>query len=222
MDDLPVRLRLVPLICLALLIGPASGAMPADPTDERRLRFAVTVDGRPVGWHEFRLSGAPRGLSVDGHARFDVTVLGLPVYRYEHRDRELWRDGCLEEIDATTDDDGRRQEVHGRRVDAGFDLDGPGGRAALAACVSSYAYWDPDLVTRRRLLNAQAGTLDSVDVVDLGTVDWIRSGRREPSRHYAIIGTSFRIDLWYSTTGDWLGLETRTTTRHTLRYELRP
>jgi len=222
MDRLHARLRLVPLVCLALSIGPASAAAPADATFERQLRFAVTLDGRPVGWHEFRLGGTPEARSVDGHARFDVTVLGLPVYRYEHRDRELWRDGCLQKIDASTDDDGRRQEVHGRRVDAEFNLDGPAGHSALAECVSSYAYWDPDLVTRRRLLNAQTGTLDPVDVVDLGTVDWIRSGRRERSRHYAITGSSFRIDLWYSTTGDWLGLETRTPTQHILRYELRP
>jgi hypothetical protein len=78
--------------------------------------------------------------------------------------------------------------------------------SALPRCVHVYAYWNLQLLPQEHLLNPQTGTFDPVHLEELG-VEVVRlSGRAECGMHYALERPSFRIELWYSPTGDWLAL----------------
>ena len=61
---------------------------------------------------------------------FDVRVLHVPLYRYEHWDQERWESGCLQRIESHTDDDGQALQVQARRDDTGLDLSRTGGHAS--------------------------------------------------------------------------------------------
>jgi hypothetical protein len=72
---------------------------------------------------------------------------------------------------------------------------------------------------QEHLLNPQTGTFDPVHLEELG-VEVVRlSGRAERGMHDALERPSFRIELWYSPTGDWLALQTRTRQGRLMRYE---
>jgi hypothetical protein len=144
--------------------------------------------------------------TVVSTAEFQVKILGLTAYRYRHRAVEQWRDGCLLELSARTDDNGRSSQVESRPQ-------GPG-------CVMSYAYWDARLLGQQRLLNPQTGAYDRIQVQHLGSQ--VLKVRDTPLRaeHYALSSEQLKIELWYSPAGEWLQLDSTTEDGKRLRYRL--
>lgn len=194
-----------------------------DPAPEvKQWQFDVLLDGRRIGEHEFVLTRRGEEAEIVSRADFNVKALFIPLYSYEHENREIWRDGCLASMDARTRDNGDRLEVRGTRAGGLFEVRGPQGTEALSGCVRSFAYWDPDAVLEEgRLLNAQTGEFEPVDVASLGLERIQVGGRTVDAERHALTAPEFRIDLWYSPQGEWLALETTTDGGRKLRYAIR-
>jgi hypothetical protein len=208
---------------LPLAIGHAD-LFAAAVTSERQFDFEVRLDDRPVGSHRFTVREEGGGTAlVNSEATFDVRLLGITVYRYRHRATERWAEGCLTAMDATTDDNGRRLRVLGGLRDGRFLLEQPATATAPSACLLGYAYWDRDRLLRQRtLLNPQTGVLDAVRFESLGETPLQVRGVAQAADHFRLHSAQFVIDLWYSKTGEWLQLESTTTSRRRLHYRLRP
>lgn len=175
------------------------------------LRFQVYLDDKPIGEHSFRISEEEGGLKrIASRASFDVDFLFVNAYRYRHRSNEVFRNGCLEEIRATTDDNGKRYSVEGSAVDSGFLVEHQGGSERANGCLMTFAYWDPDFLDQERLLNAQTGELERVEVRSKGK-DEIKVGNRTlPAKQYALVTDNLTIDLWYNDVMGWVGLSSDT------------
>ena len=205
--------RFCPLLFAAALLPGLAAA-----SAEREWRFRVLLDARQVGVHTFRVTergGSERRVASD--ARFTVKFLFVDAYTYVHQARERWQGDCLEELDARTDDNGKRVAVHGSVDAAGFEVEGSG--APLPACVMSFAYWNPAILKQARLLNVQSGELTEVRIERLGEEALRVRGAALNARHYALHAPKFRIDLWYAD-GNWVQLESRTDGGRLLRYEI--
>jgi hypothetical protein len=198
------------LLCAALL--PAHAA-----ANSREWRFEVFLDDKPVGFHAFRLSDAGEARELHSEARLRVKFLGLTVYDYAHRSEELWRDGCLQRIDARTDDNGADFHVRGDVSNGRLRVENATGAAGLPGCVMTFAYWNPAILRQQRLLNAQTGEYVDVSVQRLGESAPPQSGD-PPAAHYRIRSADVAIDLWYSADHDWLALSSITPEGYRLQY----
>lgn len=205
------RLRATLLLTLAVAAAPALGS--------DTWRFKVFLDRSPIGEHRFERRDAGSAARVESRASFDVDILVFNAYRYRHSSNEIWRGECLEQIRATTDDNGEEYEVQGERASGGFALEVNGRQQQLPACVSTFAYWDKAFLERRRLLNPQTGELVSVRVVSEGSERVDFGGRQVDAERYRLNADGREITLWYTAGGDWVGLESDTGTGRTLRYE---
>jgi len=181
-----------------LVSGHATGADLAT----REWRFNVSLDGKPIGNHRFVLRDVGESRELTSEARFRVRVLFFDAYRYDHRALETWRGDCLQQLDASTEVNGKRTVVDVTPRDE---------------CVQTFAYWNPSILRASRLLNPQTGEYVPVQVRDLGSE--ILAGQM--AERFRLIGggqTPMEIDLWYSPARDWLALESRTPEGRTLRY----
>jgi hypothetical protein len=181
-----------------LVSGHATGADLAT----REWRFNVSLDGKPIGNHRFVLRDVGESRELPSEARFRVRVLFFDAYRYDHRALETWRGDCLQQLDASTEVNGKRTVVDVTPRDE---------------CVQTFAYWNPSILRASRLLNPQTGEYVPVQVRDLGSE--ILAGQM--AERFRLIGggqTPMEIDLWYSPARDWLALESRTPEGRTLRY----
>jgi hypothetical protein len=208
----------------ALLVGCGAAAhasmQSGQSGPDREWRFSVSVDGRPIGEQSFVLTEDAGRSQVTIRARFQVRVLFVPVYRYEHDNREEWQDGCLVRIDALTRDNGENLFVHGEQRGETFVVEGPNGRQRLPPCVNTFAYWDRAFLAADRLLNSQTGEYTPVNVVGTPRQEMLKVGDRElASERYTLEGPDFSIELWYSPEGEWLALESTTNEGRKLRYE---
>lgn len=198
-------------------------AFAAAANEPHRYEFEVQLDGKPIGTHTFEVNaGAADARSIKSQASFDVRLLGITLYRYRHRAEEQWQGGCLHRIDALTSDNGRELAVRGERAVEGFRLDAPKAQDIGTACVTTYAYWDPDqLLTQRELLNPQTGKLDAVRIEALGEEQLAVRGGRQTARRYRLLGDELDIELWYAMDGRWLQLASTASGNRKLLYRLR-
>jgi len=204
----------------SLAVIPAVPVVAAAGDSARKLSFDVFLDDSAIGYQRFVLASAGDGMRIETRAEFEVKLLWITAFEYDHRNTELWRDGCLQAIDARTDSNGKQYAVSGRAQGSTFVVDTNGGERQLGGCVASFAYWDSKLLTQRReLLNSQTGEYVPVRIDSLGR-DRIRIGEREvPVERYSLKGKEIDITLAYDAgSGEWVALDSRLEGGRTLRY----
>ncbi|MEP7207932.1 MAG: DUF6134 family protein [Casimicrobiaceae bacterium] len=181
--------------------------------------FAVELDGKPIGTHRFTLRDDGERRELVSAARFRVTLLGIPVYRYIHDATENWQGDCLTALRAHTDDNGAASAVDATADAAGaLEVRRGGTTAALDGCVMSFAYWNPRILTQRRLLNAQTGVYEDVRLQALPAASVRVHGIAVPARGFRITAAGKPIDVWYSRDDEWLALDTVVDGGRRLRY----
>jgi hypothetical protein len=179
-------------------------------------KFHVTADGFSIGTHTFKVTGDADNRKVKTSAIFVGKVLLIPIYHYEHHDEEAWKDGCLQHIDADTNDNGTTHPVHGHADSQGLHL---GSGRMLPGCIQTFAYWDKRFLQQSHLLNSQTGEYTPITTNRLGDEKITVLKQSMDAEHYQLKTPRFSIDLWYSKTGEWLALESLTENGHHLKYE---
>ncbi|MEZ5447415.1 MAG: DUF6134 family protein [Gammaproteobacteria bacterium] len=186
---------------------------------EQAWHFRVFLDEKPIGSHRFKLVHEGTRQVVQSEADFDVRFWFIEAYNYLHRNREVWQEGCLAEIEAATDDNGREQRVTGSRAEEGFRVSSTAhGERTLPACVMTFAYWDPGFLEQGRLLNPQTGEYVSVSVERIGTSRVPYQGQEVSAEGFRLKAGEIIIDVWYSAQRQWLALESITEGGRRLRY----
>jgi len=207
--------RRLPIAAMLLALAAPVGANTA-----HEWRFKVYLDEQEIGYHRFQVLDRGDSRVVHSDAQFDVKFLFFTAYRYEHRNREQWRDGCLRAIRASTDDNGTTYAVRGESVGGRFLVATGPQTAELPSCVRTFAYWDPSLLQHSRLLNAQTGEYVDVEMERLGQETVKVGGIDVPARAYRLRAEKFDIKLWYSLDDRWLALDSTTVEGRQIRYRL--
>ena len=181
-------------------------------------KFRVMLDDKPIGYHKVNINRVDNRKTVHTQANFNVRILFIPVYSYEHETRELWEDNCLVDIDSKTDDNGDSYFISSVPSKAQLALETQDGKTSLDGCVRTFAYWDVELLKSERLLNTQTGEYEAVSVTDLGTGLVTIDDEQIEARHFRLVSGGMTIDLWYTTDMHWLALESVTESGAVLRY----
>lgn len=207
--------------CRLLASGLFTLAMSVEASTAKNWTFQVFLDGKEIGHHEYNLTEEGGSLKVISKASYDVKFLFFNAYRYRHRAEELWRDGCLVDAMATTDDNGDKYDL---RVQASGEqvnilLNDELSVEKALACPRSYAYWLPELNTSQQLINTQTGeVVDAVFTTLLPqSLPWSQEQVVTPIELRSDDGV---IRLWYDQQGQWVGLQSTLDNGRTLEYRL--
>jgi hypothetical protein len=205
-------------LCVSSLLTPQP--LSAREISTREWNFDVSLDGRPIGQHRFTLRERGDFRDLRSEAQFNVRILFINAYRYDHRADERWQGDCLESVDARTDANGKRLVVEGERDISGFRIRNGSPDVLVDECVQTFAYWNPSILDASRLLNPQTGEYVDVKVLLMGRE--VIGGQQ--TERYRLLGsgrTPLQIDLWYTEARDWLALESVTPEGRRLRYARR-
>lgn len=167
------------------------------------LNFKVLRDGAPIGHHSIAFNQVGDELHVDVAIDLEVNFAFITLFRYEHRAKEVWRDGRLVSLESRTDDDGDLYTVSAKSTDGGLMVEGVDGRFLAPAGILPTTYWRPETVEQDVLLDTQRGRLLTVSATPKGT-EVIEAARGQlPAKRFALDG-DLEADLWYDPTGDWM------------------
>jgi len=182
--------------------------------------FDVYLNEKKVGKHLFTISEAGGVKNVQSEANFKVKVFFIPAYRYEHSAEERWTGNCLVDFDASTNANGKRIQVSGEQTGTGFVVESGASPIELPECVMTFAYWHPDFLDQRRLLNPQTGEYVDVRVENIGDEMLEVRGKSVAATRYKLTANEVDLTLWYSPNYEWLALESVAKGGHIIRYEL--
>ncbi len=210
------------LICAALT-GPFIPTGWATPIRHSagEIQFDVYLDQRRIGTHRVRIEQDFEHTRVTTEAAFEVRFLFLRAYRYQHLNSELWRNGCLTQIQSTTNDNGERLRVHGEAQGSTFAIETAAGPRQLSGCIRSFAYWDLQSLSSERLLNTQTGEYLPTQLSEPKAEFMQHGGQSIEVASYTLTASPSNIQLSYGLDGDWLSLQTQVSGGRTLRYERR-
>lgn len=182
---------------------PASGTIP----------FTAFRNGdSELGFHRLSFTREGEDLIMEKEIGFKVKLAFITAYRYEHRNREVWRDGKLISIDTQTNDDGKQHWVRGRATAEGFAVESSRGNNLAPADIISTSYWNIALTRATQLLDTQRGLVMDVRVEPKGVEPIEAGGKVIEARHFRINLLSNRpgktefIDIWYDDNDAWVKL----------------
>jgi hypothetical protein len=207
---------------VATLCGAAVVAAHAGDTSTRVYAFQALLDDKPIGEHRLTVNvdGATRRVTSD--AEFRVRFLGITAYRYRHHAEEAWAGDCLASLVSRTDDDGKSERVElAKAGDANEITSGSGRASTVPGCLMTYAYWNPALMSQTRLLNPQTGKVDPVKVERVSSGRVVVHGAEIDAVDWRITGGESPVDVWISSQGEWVGLDSVVAKgKHRLSYRL--
>ncbi|CAN5684606.1 hypothetical protein BH11PSE13_BH11PSE13_18650 [soil metagenome] len=211
---------------LTAVLCAAGAHATSPPTGE--WNFIASLNDKPIGEHRFSVTGSGDERRLVGEANFNVKFIGISAYRYQHRVVEKWRGNCLIDLVSKTDDDGKLMRVRTQaETDNGSNVDGlvvftdNAEGVPVPGCVMSFAYWNPAIQTQTRLLNAQTGKPEKVQVARAGNGEIEVRGQPTAATRWRISGAKNPIDVWYSATGEWVGLDSTVDGGRKLSYRLK-
>lgn len=171
-----------------------------------RLGFDVWRGSRKLGTHDLVFHPTPDGVLVDVSVDIAFRVGPITLYHYTHQAHERWADGQVAQISTTTNDNGTRYLVEGRRDNRGLTV-APGGHAPYLAPIDALpaTHWN-----HRELdgawINTQSGELLRPHVAPEGMVSVETAGGRALRvRRYALTGP-VQLTMWYDEAQVWAGL----------------
>lgn len=187
-----------PLAAIAAL----PDAAPAEPT----IAFRVDRGGDPMGTHKLRFHEEADGLHVTIDIALAVRFGPITVFRYQHRNEEVWRDGRLISISTKTNDNGKEYWVKGKATDRGFEVDSSfAGPLIAPASIIPASYWNPAILKQTQILDTQKGRIFNVTITPGETRRELVAGRMEQVREYVMSG-DLRLKLYYTDAGQWVDL----------------
>jgi hypothetical protein len=198
-------LRTTIALALAALAIAAPAAAAQSEDVPAPLAFDIVRDGTTIGSHTVRFSADGPRLVAEISIRILVTLVGIPVFRYEHDSREVWADGQLVALDTRTNDDGERFAVHAQRDGDRLEVDGLAGRLSLPATTVPTSYWHPAFRTGSPVLDSQRGIVKQLAIAALPDETIEVDGHPALAAHYRTSG-DLDLDLWYLPDGQWAKL----------------
>lgn len=199
MDQLMTRF----LVCAALALGLAhSGPAFAEPTSPGRIEFEVLRNGQPFGRQAVVVRRAGGGFIAETSAELEARVGPVRLFSYEHRCREAWSNGRLQELSCSTSKNGRRSAVAGAAGDEGFFVLQPQA-AVFATDVMPTSWWRRPPLSTREMLNTETGESLPVRVFVVGRERITIGGRAIMAERIRVQGTH-TLDLWYDEAGRWV------------------
>jgi Family of unknown function (DUF6134) len=168
------------------------------------IRFDVERDGDVVGQHVVTFTRTDDGFRVDSRADVDVQLLFIPAYSFRYQAQELWQDGELFSLDASTNEDGDYTHVQATRGDDGLRIESTDG-AYEAPPILPISHWNAALLRGGLLLNTMNGELSEIAVAD-GGVETVSTRSGSLHAHRYLYSGDLNGEIWYDSDGRWVKL----------------
>lgn len=203
------------------------------------LGFVAHRNGQRIGTHLLTFQGDSARRIVTTQIDFAVRMLGMAVYRYRHRGREIWSGDQFEALATESDDngdryavkverDGDRLVVLRREPQSFFKTSGNDEaleqqrwiREVHPGLLLPSTHWNIAQTHQQALLNTQTGNVMHMGVREIGR-ETVRTASAAPAAtHFAYTG-DITMDQWFDDHGRWVKSTFKATTDgSTIEYTL--
>lgn len=159
-------------------------------------RFAITRNGEQIGIHLIEVNRSGQEISVAVVTDLTVKVLFVTAYRLQLTASERWVDGRLVALSSRSDNNGTRHFVSVAAKGSSLEVKVDGKATLIDPNIMPASFWNPELLGRPVMLDAQDGQIMPVSVRDGGEEDLTINGRIVKAHRYTI-NSRYSQDVWY-------------------------
>lgn len=185
-------------------------------------KFRAYLDGKEIGEHRFATSPLDDKIKLNSKAEFDVKFLFFTAYSYRHSAEELWKGNCLHSLQSRTEEKGEVIQISTEKTPQGLIVKSDDRETVLPECPMTFAYWNPQMLEQKKLLNPQNGDWIDVIIKPMGRENITVREKRVTAERFSLTAPKMQIDLWYlpGEQKKWLALRSVTPEGRVIEYRL--
>ena len=146
-------------------------------------RFAITRNGEQIGMHLIEVNRSGQETSVAVVTDLTVKVLFVTAYHLQLTASERWVNGRLVALNSRSDNNGTRHFVSVAAKGSSLEVKVDGKATLIDPNIMPASFWNPELLGRPIMLDAQDGQIMPVSVRDGGEEDLTINGRIVKAHH---------------------------------------
>ena len=172
----------------------------------KRIEFDVLRDGKPVGEHVTTFALTANGLKVHSRTELGISVLFIPVYRFEYDSQSLWCGESLSRLSARTKDRGENTLTEVEPAAGGLVVRHEGREQQVAENLIPTDHWNPHVLQRSEVLNTITGRVNTVQISSCTSHSKVVATAAPGGSCYQYSG-DLEARVWYDESMRWVGLE---------------
>lgn len=166
--------------------------------------FAIRIDDKKAGTFHMTITRHEDGRVVmEGQANVRVSYL-VYTYTYSYQGTETWKEGRLDALTSTSNDDGKKYSVSMRAEGDGLRVQVNGKERRSRPDVWTTTSWrSPDARFHNEaipLIDADTGNAITARLQHLGSTEFHVLGQTHTCTHYRLTG-GLQADLWFDEQG---------------------
>lgn len=193
---------IVSIVIIGLFSLPSYAGIP----QENQRVFDIYRNNKKIGTHTLTFTRKGSDTVVDIDIKMKATLGFIPLYKYRHTNREIWRGDQLLSIDAFTNDNGKKAFVRAYKNGNVLKVTSNNHAYTTSANIMSTSYWHRSTAYQKQLINTQTGKLINVGIVDKKSISTPMGKQIRPSQKYVISGDIKTIVSYDKGTSEWIGL----------------
>jgi hypothetical protein len=194
--------RFAALAAILFCVAPAVAEPTVAAEVPQNIEFRVLLDGDDVGHHRVAFSASGEQIAADIESAFNVTMAGFTVFEFVQRSREVWQDGALQSVRASTTANDTTTTLVVDRVGDRLSIDGDKFKGEGPGTLIPASWWSPAILTQTQML-ALSGEIVPISVANLGRETIDVAGAPLQTTRYAVKGR-IEMNLWYDDQGKWV------------------
>ena len=173
--------------------------------DLNRIEFDIFRNNKHIGKHIFSFKNVNDQLEVDSEINFEIKKLGIVLYKYHVKGKEIYKDGELIKFNSKTNQNGKEKYVNLEIKDGELLIDGSSYKGKAPKDYLLGTWWNHSIVKAPAQISAVSGRIIMQNVKFLGK-EKIKSGNKTYNTlHFNFSSSDEKLskdkklntDVWY-------------------------
>ena len=173
--------------------------------DLNRIEFDIFRNNKHIGKHIFSFKNVNDQLEVESEINFEIKKLGIVLYKYHVKGKEIYKDGELIKFNSNTNQNGKEKYVNLEIKDGELLIDGSSYKGKAPKDYLLGTWWNHSIVKAPAQISAVSGRIIMQNVKFLGK-EKIKSGNKTYNTlHFNFSSSDEKLskdkklntDVWY-------------------------
>tara|TARA_B100000029_G_scaffold202658_1_gene200917 strand:- start:83 stop:766 length:684 start_codon:yes stop_codon:yes gene_type:complete len=195
------------IIIILLLITPSSIANSHVQHYEnlKRIEFDIYRNNKHIGKHIFSFKKINGQVEVDSEINFKIKKLGVVLYKYHVKGKEIYKNGKLIKFNSKTNQNGKNKYVNLILSGNELDIDGSSYKGKVTNEYVLGTWWNHGIVEAEAQISAVSGRIIKQKVTFLGKKTIEVNGKKYDTLHFNFSSTDKKLakdkklntNIWY-------------------------
>ena len=170
-----------------------------------QIKFDIYRNNKNIGTHVFKFIRKNNLIEVDSEINFEIKKLGIVLYTYHVKGKEVYKDGQLIKFNSKTNQNGKEKYVNLTLEEGKFIIDGSSFKGKTSKDYLLGTWWNHSIVKSKAQISAVSGRIIHQKVEFLGKETIKINGKKYNTLHFNFSSSDEKLskdkrlntDVWY-------------------------